>query len=178
MVRWVYMTRNGRRYWGIDTIPFQKNCMWPLSSMILVPQRREGSFLKLQNYSIHCLSASRLQSEAAFFLGLWGGKQFGWDDPLPPEILSSWRELAKDLSGLSVIHFNRKGLVSGQPGDLYIFCDASKETYGFAAYVVQDRRSCLLFAKVKVRPNERKNSTCIRANGSLSCTKMSANHLE
>ena len=57
----------------IDTIPFQKNCMWPLSSVILVPQRREGSCLKLQNYSIHYLSASLLQSEAVFFLGLCGG---------------------------------------------------------------------------------------------------------
>ena len=83
-------------------------------------------------------------------------KQFGWDDPLPPEILSSWREFAKDLSGLSGIHFNRQALVSGQPGDLYIFCDASKEAYGFAAYVVQDRRSCLLFAKVKVAPMKEK----------------------
>ena len=44
-------------------------------------------------------------------------KQFGWDDPLPPEIMSSWRELAKDLSGLSDIHFDRQALVSGQPGD-------------------------------------------------------------
>ena len=44
-------------------------------------------------------------------------KQFGWDDPFPPEIFSSWRELAKDLSGLSDIHFNRQDLVSGQPGD-------------------------------------------------------------
>ena len=79
-------------------------------------------------------------------------KQFGWDDPLPPEILSSWRELAKDLSGLSDINFNRQALVSGQPGDLFIFCDASKEAYGFAAYVVQDRRSCWPFAKVKVAP--------------------------
>ena len=99
-------------------------------------------------------------------------KQFGWDDPLPPEILSSCRELAKDLSGLSDIHFNRQALVSGQPGDLYIFCDASKEVYGFAAYMVQDRRSCLLFAKVKVAPMKEKLP------GSLSCTKMSANHLE
>ena len=77
-------------------------------------------------------------------------KQFGWDDPLPSEILSSWRELAKDLSGLSDIHFDREALVSGQPGELHIFCAASKEANGFAAYVVQDRRSCLLFAKVKV----------------------------
>ena len=77
---------------------------------------------------------------------------YGWDDPLPPEILSVWEDLAEDLSGLSDFHFNRQAVVGGQPGDLYIFCDASKEAYGFAAYIVQDRHSSLMFAKAKIAP--------------------------
>ena len=36
--------------------------------------------------------------------------------------------------------------------DLYLFCDSSKQSYGFALYNVQDNKSNLMFAKAKVTP--------------------------
>ena len=36
--------------------------------------------------------------------------------------------------------------------DLDLFCDSSKQSYGFALYNVQDNKSNLMFAKTKVTP--------------------------
>ena len=50
------------------------------------------------------------------------------------------------------MEFPRYTLSEDVPGDLYLFCDASKAAYGFAAYMVQDGKSHLVFSKVKVVP--------------------------
>ena len=50
------------------------------------------------------------------------------------------------------MEFPRYTLSVDVPGDLYLFCDASKAAYGFAAYMVQDGKSHLIFSKVKVAP--------------------------
>lgn len=92
----------------------------------------------------------------------WFG--LGWGYPLPSAVLSDWRELAGDLSGLSDFHFFRKALDARQPGDMYLFCDASMEAYAFAAYIVQNHRSSLVFAKAKVAPMKDKTA-CFGDNG-------------
>jgi len=74
-----------------------------------------------------------------------------WDEQIPDRFLPLWKALAQDLSGLSDVMFGRSVFQGGQ-GELFIFCDASTEAYGFAAYVVQHRHPRLVFAKAKVAP--------------------------
>lgn len=68
----------------------------------------------------------------------------------------SWRRLAGDLSGLSGIGFSQQACDGDWTGELCLFCDASKEACGFAAYFVQDHQSALFFAKAKVSPVKEK----------------------
>ena len=60
--------------------------------------------------------------------------------------------MSHDLEGLSDVEFPRYTLSEDVPGNLYLFCDASKSAYGFAAYMVQNGNSHLIFSKVKVAP--------------------------
>lgn len=76
----------------------------------------------------------------------------GWDDIASPAIQSVWKELAGELSRLGDLHFDRRTIVPELPGEMHIFCDASKDAYGMAVYIVQGGRSSLLFAKAKVAP--------------------------
>lgn len=59
-----------------------------------------------------------------------------WDDPLPREIASEWREFAENLKCLPTIKIDRwiqtKRNASIQ---LHLFCDASVNAFGVAAYV-------------------------------------------
>ena len=48
--------------------------------------------------------------------------------------------------------FSRFVTSEDSPADFYIFCDASKEDYNFAAYSMQDGKSHLAFTKAKVAP--------------------------
>ena len=68
------------------------------------------------------------------------------------EVAQSWYYLSRDLEGLSNVEFPRYTLSEDVPGNLYLFCDASKSAYGFAAYMVQNGNSHLIFSKVKVAP--------------------------
>ena len=69
----------------------------------------------------------------------------GWDDPLPPEVLGGWREVARDLSGLSNSLFNRQALVGWQPGDMYLFLTLLRRHMGLPPtfYGVNDLPWCL-----------------------------------
>ena len=82
---------------------------------------------------------------------LWK-RGLNWDEEVPPEFQSSWKNLAEDLSKLSDMHFSRQARDGNRSGELYLFCDASKEAYGFAANYVQDKKSALIFAKARVAP--------------------------
>ena len=75
-----------------------------------------------------------------------------WDEKVSEEIARDWASLSRDLEGLSDVQFPRYTLSEEVPGDLYLFCDASKSAYGFAAYIVQNGQSNLIFSKVKVAP--------------------------
>ena len=75
-----------------------------------------------------------------------------WDEKVSEEIAQSWSSLSRDLEGLSDVEFPRYTLSEDVPGDLYLFCDASKSAYGFAAYIVQNGQSHLIFSKAKVAP--------------------------
>ena len=55
-------------------------------------------------------------------------------------------------SKLSDLQFVRQTINGDQPGEMYLFCDASREAYGFSAVVMQKQLSSLVFAKAKVAP--------------------------
>ena len=73
-----------------------------------------------------------------------------WDDDINLDSLSKWSALSKDLSQLTSLEFPRFCVDKDKPSALYIFCDSSKQAYGFAAYNVQDGKSSLVFSKTKV----------------------------
>ena len=75
-----------------------------------------------------------------------------WDEIQGGEICKEWSILSKDLQGLSTIEFPRLSLLDDLPMDIFLFCDASKTSYGFVAYAVQQGESNFLFAKAKVAP--------------------------
>ena len=75
-----------------------------------------------------------------------------WDEVVSEEIVREWTSLSQDLEKLSSVEFPRYSLSEDIMGDLYVFCDAAKSAYGYAAYVVQDGQSHLIFSKVKVAP--------------------------
>lgn len=84
---------------------------------------------------------------------LWINK-FNWDEILPASFCNSWSKLSSDLKGANDISFPRKTLNTDEKSSLCIFTDASKSSYGFAAYAVGKENSELIFAKCKVAPNK------------------------
>jgi len=81
-----------------------------------------------------------------------------WDDPLPENLLVKWKDWAGELSELSTFEIPRC-LRQPKPTEiqLHMFCDASKEAYGAAAYLVclyEDLMptSCLIASKSRVAP--------------------------
>ena len=83
-------------------------------------------------------------STAVYFLGLHG------KIVLVRTIISylRFRVVGRNLSGI----YQSTGPYWGQPGDIYLFCVASRKAYGFTAYIVQNQRSSLMFVKAKVAP--------------------------
>ena len=65
--------------------------------------------------------------------------------------MNLWSQLAHDLTSLNVT-FPRYVVNEAFDTDLYLFCDSSKQSYGFALYNVQDNKSSLMFVKAKVTP--------------------------
>ena len=77
---------------------------------------------------------------------------FAWDDTVPEEQLKGWQNLSRDLNQLSGLRFRRRSLDEGKATDVYVFCDASKQAYGFVMYAVQEGKSSMVFAKAKMSP--------------------------
>lgn len=79
---------------------------------------------------------------AKFFIQeLWrskdNGKQlYGWDDPLPPDFVSQWREFCDEVGAIEQIRIPRwLGTTVATKNQIHMFCDASQKAYGVAAYV-------------------------------------------
>ena len=87
---------------------------------------------------------------------LWENK-YDWDQEVSPEFIKTWLILANDLCKLSSISFPRFTLRDDRKFELYVFCDASQNAYGFSAYAAQDGISNLIFAKSKVAPMKRRS---------------------
>ena len=82
----------------------------------------------------------------------WRQKLLSRDDAVPQNMSPVWRMLAKDLSALDSVSFPRRVLDEGKDTRLFFFCNASKATYGFSIYTVQDGTSSLVFAKANMAP--------------------------
>ena len=87
---------------------------------------------------------------------LWSQKK-DWDSEICSESQASWTSLSKDLSQLPSLEFPRPCIDTDMPSEMFIFCDASKQAYGFCAYNVQNGKSTLVFAKAKVAPMKAKS---------------------
>ena len=53
----------------------------------------------------------------------------------------TWTSLSLDLSSLDIVELPRYTLSEDDPADLYIYCDISKASYGFTAYIHQGGES-------------------------------------
>ena len=81
---------------------------------------------------------------------LWS-QNLSWDENVMEKHMNLWSQLAHDLTSLNVT-FPRYVVNEAFDTDLYLFCDSSKQSYGFALYNVQYNKSNLMFAKAKVTP--------------------------
>ena len=63
---------------------------------------------------------------------LWSQK-VDWDDEINSDSIAKWSALSKHLSQLTSVEFPRFCIDKDKPSELYIFCDSSKQAYGFAA---------------------------------------------
>ena len=57
-------------------------------------------------------------------------------------------------AGCSNISFDRQAARNDDelPAKMYIFCDSSEEAYGCGMYLLQGRKSSLIFSKSKLAP--------------------------
>ena len=82
----------------------------------------------------------------------------GWDEPLPPDLQLTWKELATELEMIMSIAIPRQyfPLSSTWPNDLelHVFVDASTKAYGTVAYVnsPQESYSSFVMAKSRIAP--------------------------
>ena len=67
---------------------------------------------------------------------LWS-QNLSWDENVMEKHMNLWSQLAHDLTSLNVT-FPRYVVNEAFDTDLYLFCDSSKQSYGFALYNVQD----------------------------------------
>ena len=84
---------------------------------------------------------------------LWKAK-VDWDEQNVVDSVK-WSKIRNDLDKLADIHFQRKTYSTDDEVALKVFCDSSKELYGFCCYaenlsVANDRH--LIFAKAKTAP--------------------------
>ena len=79
--------------------------------------------------------------------------EVSWDGELGEDLCLAWKKLLPDLIKLKEVAFPRAAF-DKRKGDLSlnVFCDSSKEAFGFSCYMVQGGKSSLLMAKSKVAP--------------------------
>ena len=82
----------------------------------------------------------------------------GWDEPLPPDLQMTWKELATELEMIMSIAIPRQyfPLSSTWPNDveLHVFVDTSTKAYGTVAYLnsLQESYSSFVMAKSWIAP--------------------------
>ena len=85
-----------------------------------------------------------------FIKNLWSRK-LGWDAILPPDLCKEFISQCKNLRQIPQVLIPRFAIVPNQC-ELHIFCDASRDAYGFVVYSVQLElhKSLFLLSKVRV----------------------------
>ena len=89
----------------------------------------------------------------------------------------SWGQLCREYKGLKDFTFPRKTIEENDPGDLYVFSDASADAYGFCSYTVQNGQSNLFFAKGKIVPLQEKALPTLELLGAYLALKCLSNLL-
>ncbi|XP_077990939.1 uncharacterized protein LOC144445271 [Glandiceps talaboti] len=80
-----------------------------------------------------------------------------WDEYLPQDIVTKWREIDSDLNQATDIvlprqYFPGNNTINDNDYELHCFADASMKGYGCAAYLVRGGKSSLVMAKNRVAP--------------------------
>ncbi|XP_049877899.1 uncharacterized protein LOC126375096 [Pectinophora gossypiella] len=102
----------------------------------------------------------------------------GWDDPVPQNIILSWKNYINKLPHLQTLRIPRHVIGENtNVNELHIFTDASQDAYGACAYVrsyIDDPllvrvpiKTCLLCAKSKVAPVTTVSVPRLELNGAL-----------
>ena len=82
----------------------------------------------------------------------------GWDDTLPAPLIEEWRSWQNSLDTLGTVELKRcYGPIGEVATQLHVFCDASEEGYGCAAYLRMEAANSalttsLVFGKSRVAP--------------------------
>ena len=77
----------------------------------------------------------------------------GWDDRLPPHILSAWKKFATEVGkGGESFQIPREAYSNQSSIGLQVFSDASKELTGSVIYITQNEQANFLFAKNRLTP--------------------------
>ncbi|XP_043862004.1 uncharacterized protein LOC122756464 [Drosophila santomea] len=109
----------------------------------------------------HLISADFLELEEAirakiFMQKIWL-RELGWDQPLPRDLATQWREFLEGYPALKEIRIPR--WVRFHPAaklQYHAFCDASQDAYGAAIFVrIETKEGCcthLLTSKTRVAP--------------------------
>ena len=77
---------------------------------------------------------------AKLFMRKLGHCKISWDEQLSTTLISEWKKLSVGFNKVfedNELLINRKVAVEAKPAKITIFTDASKEAYGFAAYLIQ-----------------------------------------
>lgn len=91
-----------------------------------------------------------------FLRELWRSK-FAWDELLPINCCKTWSKLCTDLNSVRDLEYDRQVVSSNSEFSMIVFCDSSKDAYGFAAYAVASGSSNLIFSKCKTAPLKAKS---------------------
>ena len=76
----------------------------------------------------------------------------GWDETLPPRIMGKWRYFVNQLQGLHKLEIPRwcTGLTMASDVTLHVFCDASAQANGAAAYIVNGNYTSFILGTSQV----------------------------
>lgn len=92
---------------------------------------------------------------------LWASKT-GWDQPIPKEILTSWKVFVAGLKDLDLVRIDRWVGIEDQPTELQVFSDASEDAYATAIYVLGANGPRLLVSKTRIAPQPKKSTSIPR----------------
>ncbi|XP_076089954.1 uncharacterized protein LOC143061985 [Mytilus galloprovincialis] len=134
-----------------DTITFQKVDLFDIE----LPNITKREILKQSSRIYDPLGLLSPVSVRAKILmqTLWEQK-YEWDEPLPLEIQTTWKNLAKDLEKTTYTELKRPYFpnLPDQKTQLHVFVDASTTAYGATVYICNHHESSLVIAKNRVAP--------------------------